>query len=268
MILNEILKYKRKEVEALKQRLPISKISQMAANIPGPKRSLEAVLSQSRKLHFICELKKASPSEGVLRQPFRPALLAQECEAAGASALSVITERRYFKGNPKTLKQIRPLTSIPLIRKDFILDPYQVYETALLEADALLLIASVLRDLELKQLLRLARELKLDALVEVHTKEELDRALHAGSRLIGINNRDLQTLRVDRSVSEDLIRFIPKGIVAVIESGIETRREITRYQSLGASCFLIGTALMRSANVKRKILELYGKSNGVADGKS
>ena len=262
MILNEIVEHKRKEIEELKKLLPFPKIAQMAEKLNEPRRSLKKNLTAKKKLHLICELKKASPSEGILRERFQPKALAQEFEAAGASAISVLTERHYFKGNPKTLKQIRPVTTIPLIRKDFIFDPYQIYEAALLGADAFLLIAMLLTDSELKQMLEVARRLQLETLVEVHTKEELDRALAAGSEIIGINNRNLKTLQIDHTVSERLLRLIPKGKVVVIESGIETRGEIMRYQSLGAQCFLIGTVLMKSTNVKRKILELYGQSNG------
>lgn len=264
MILNDILEHKHTEVEELKRRMPIPKVIRLIEKHKKQKRSLRTALSKHQALHFICELKKASPSEGIIRENFKPKLLAQEFEAAGASAISVLTETRYFKGNPKTLKQIRPLTSVPLIRKDFIFDPYQIYETALLDADAFLLIAMLVTDSELKEMLRLARELELDVLVEVHTKEELDRVLAAGSEIIGINNRNLKTLKIDHSVSENLIRFIPKDTIVVIESGIETREEIAQYQTLGAKCFLIGTTLMKSNNVKQKILELCGQVSGVS----
>ncbi len=264
MVLNEIVARKRKEIEELKRRFPLSKISRMAEKLNEPKRSLRKSLTTKKKIHLICELKKASPSEGILRESFKPKTLAQEFEVVGASAISVLTERHYFKGDPKTLKLIRPVTTIPLLRKDFILNSYQIYETALLGADAFLLIVALLTDSELKEMLKLAYSLKLDVLVEVHTKEELDRALSAESKIIGINNRNLKTLQVDRSVSEKLICFIPKGVVTVIESGIETREEIIHYQTLGAHCFLIGTALMKSTNVKETISKLCGQSNGVA----
>ncbi|MBI3999986.1 MAG: indole-3-glycerol-phosphate synthase [Candidatus Omnitrophica bacterium] len=161
------------------------------------------------------------------------------------------------------IKQIRPLTTIPLLRKDFIFDPYQIYETVLLGGDAFLIIAMLVSEAELKQMLLIAQKLNLEVLVEVHTREELDQALAAGSQIVGINNRNLKTLEINHSVSENLIRFIPKGTVAVIESGIESREEIIRYQAMGGNCFLIGTALMKAANVKQTILELYGQSKGV-----
>ncbi len=263
MVLNKILEYKRREIEELKRRLSLSKISRMAENLNEPKRSLHKSLTAKKKLYLICELKKASPSEGILRENFKPKALAQEFEAAGASAISVLTERHYFKGDPKTLKLIRPVTTVPLIRKDFILDSYQIYEATLLGADAFLLIAMLLTDSELKQMLELARSLRLEVIVEAHTKEELDRAISVGSKIIAINNRNLQTLKIDQAVSENLIRLIPKDRVVVIESGIETRKEIEHYESLGAHCFLIGTTLMKSKDVKQKILELRGQSNGV-----
>ena len=256
MVLDEILDYKRKDLEALKRRIPFAKMRAMCEKFKYERRSLLKALSDDQKLHLICELKKASPSEGVLRKRFQPTALAKEFEAAKASAISVLTEPHYFMGDPGTIKKIRPMTHVPLLRKDFIFDPYQVYETVVLKADAFLLIVMLLTDFELKQLLGLASELKLDVLVEVHTQEELKRALSAGSKMIGINNRNLKTLKIDRSISEHLISLIPKGKVAVIESGIETAKEIEHYQSLGARSFLIGTTLMKSKNVTEKIREL------------
>ncbi|HLD56485.1 MAG TPA: indole-3-glycerol phosphate synthase TrpC, partial [Candidatus Omnitrophota bacterium] len=150
-----------------------------------------------------------------------------------------------------------------ILRKDFIVDPYQVYETRALGADAFLIIVHLLSNTKLKELLKTADALKLDTLVEAHTKEELDRALEAGSKLIGINNRNLKTLKTDLTVSERLIPFIPKGVIAVVESGIETRTDIKRYQQLGINHFLIGTSLMKSKNIKQKIRELNGQLNGV-----
>ncbi|MBI4358569.1 MAG: indole-3-glycerol phosphate synthase TrpC [Candidatus Omnitrophica bacterium] len=258
MVLNEILERKREEVETLKRRIPLSKMRAMIDKSNGSRRAFGAALAKKHKLHLICEMKKASPSEGLLRARFEPKILAQEFEAAGASAISVLTERHFFQGSPETLKQIRPFTTIPILRKDFIVDSFQVYETVLLGADAFLVIALLLTEAELKQMIRLAQALSLDVLVEVHTKEELDKALSTGATIIGINNRSLETLQIDLSVSEHLLRFIPKGTVAVIESGIETRQQIDRYRSMGVHCFLIGTSLMKAQDIKAKILELSG----------
>ena len=247
----------------LKKWLPLAKLIDQIDNDRGTRRSFKQALSRGKKPHFICELKKASPSEGLLRKRFRVQQIAQEFEGAGASALSVLTEQNYFQGDPRFLKQARSVTKIPILRKDFIFDPYQVYETRWLGADAFLMIVHLLSNAKLKELLKVADALQLDALVEVHTKEELDRALEAGSKLIGINNRNLKTLETDLTVSERLIPFIPKGVIAVVESGIETRKDIKRYQQLGINHFLIGTSLMKLKNVKQKIRELSGQLNGV-----
>ncbi len=262
MMLDDILKHKRKEIEGLKRLMPLSKICELAAKDKKERRSLKTALSVNKKIHLICELKKASPSEGTIREEFEPKILAQAFETAGASAISVVTEERYFKGNPKILEQIRPLTSVPLLRKDFIIDPYQIYETALLGADAFLIIAMLVSETELKQMLSIAQKLRLDVLVEVHTRQELDLALRAGSQTIGINNRDLKTLEIDRSISKHLIPLIPKGVIAIVESGIESREDIARYQTMGVRCFLIGTTLMKAANINQKILELTGQTSG------
>lgn len=231
----------------------------MAKKKKYSKRSLFKALSQN-KINLICELKKASPSEGIIRKRFNPLNLAQQFEAAGASAISVLTESHYFLGNPKTIDQIRLVTNIPLLRKDFIFDSYQIYETALLGADAFLIIVTLVSDQELKNMLAIAKELNLEALVEVHTKEELSHAIKAGCEIIGINNRNLKTLQIDLSTAERLIPLIPKGIVTVVESGIENRKDILRYQSLGTHNFLIGTILMKSSKVAEKIEELLGKT--------
>ena len=263
MVLDDILERKRQEVNELKKRLPLAKLIKQIDSTQKDRRSFKQALSRGKKTHFICELKKASPSEGLLREHFQVEEIAQEFEEAGASAISVLTERHYFLGNPRFLKQARLVTSIPILRKDFIVDPYQVYETRALGADAFLIIVHLLSNTKLKELLKTADALKLDTLVEAHTKEELDRALEAGSKLIGINNRNLKTLETDLTVSERLIPFIPKGVIAVVESGIETRTDIKRYQQLGINHFLIGTSLMKSKNIKQKIRELNGQLNGV-----
>lgn len=258
MALDEIVQIKRKEIAEQKRLLPIEKIKDLAGKNTQRKRSLAKALS-GKKINLICELKKSSPSEGLIRKEFNAATIAQEFEAAGASAISVVTEKHHFEGDPGTLKEIRSLTSISLLRKDFIFEPYQIYETALLEADAFLIIATLVKDQELKEMIRLAGSLNLETLVEVHTQEELERVLVCGSKIIGINNRDLKTLEIDLSVAERLIRLIPKEIIAVIESGIETRADIVRYENLGAHNFLIGTTLMKSPNISQKIKELMGK---------
>ncbi|OGX06077.1 MAG: hypothetical protein A3G87_02510 [Omnitrophica bacterium RIFCSPLOWO2_12_FULL_50_11] len=262
MILDNILEHKRREVEALKTKLPLRRMEEKARSVQGPKRSLARALSGAGRVHLICELKKQSPSAGLLREHFIPTKLAKQFESSGASALSVLTETKYFKGHPETLRQIRPATTIPILRKDFLVERYQVYETAWREADAYLLIAMILSDKTLKVLLRLGNDLGLEALVEVHTERELDRALRAGANLVGINSRNLKTLGIDDSVPERLFPKIPKEITTVIESGIQSSHDIQRYQEMGANCFLIGTALMKCDNIEKKMAELKGESIG------
>ena len=177
MVIDDIISLKRKELETLKSRVPFEQMERLGQKAGKTRRSLKKALSGGRGPHLICELKKASPAHGLLRKDFRPLALAKDFEAAGASAISVLTERHYFMGDPDTLKQIRPITTVPLLRKDFIFDPYQVYETATLKADAFLIITFLLKDRELAKMLRLAEELDLGTLVEVHTEPELERAL-------------------------------------------------------------------------------------------
>ena len=265
MVLDEILERKRKEVNELKEKTPLTALIKQAKSFKIKRRSFKQALTQDRRPHLICELKKASPSEGLLRQSFNVGQLAKEFEEAGASAISVLTERHYFLGEPDYLNQARLATQIPILRKDFIFDAYQVYETQLLGADAFLLIVGLLSNAQLKELMGIAKEFNLDVLVEVHTEEELNRAVEAGSEIIGINNRNLETLKTDLSVSERLIAHVPKNAVTVAESGIETPEEIERYERLGIHAFLVGTSLMKSKNIKEKISELI---NGARDGKS
>jgi len=259
MVLDEIVTYKRAQIEKLRAKTPLDVLEAEVRKEGVARRSLQRALSSSGDLHLICELKKASPSEGLLRADFDPVSIAKDFESCGASAISILTETKYFQGSPETPKQVRDHTSIPLLRKDFIVDPYQVFETATLKADAFLLIVTILKDQELSMLLELGKELGLETLVEVHTEKELDRAVKAQARIIGINSRNLKTLQVDRSVVERLIKRVPKNIPVVVESGIESHDDITRYQALGARCFLIGTALMKSSNIPEKLGQLRGQ---------
>lgn len=257
MILNEILTHRRKEVEELKLRYPLRRLEEAVARKNGFKaRDFRKAISDSRSIHIIAEIKKASPSEGTLRVDFQPLRLAALLEYAGAAALSVLTETRFFKGRPSYLKTIRQAVSIPLLRKDFILDEYQLYESKLLDADAVLLIASLLTEKELEGFLTRSRTLGLQALVEVHTEEDLKKAVGVGSEIIGINNRNLQTLEVDIHRAERLLGHVPKHATVVIESGFKDHSEILTYKSLGISAFLVGTSLMKSRDVASKLQEL------------
>lgn len=260
MILNDILLQKRKDLDELKQRMPLQRLQRIIEKTERPKpRSFRNAILSGKHLNIIAELKKASPSEGVLRENFQPLRIASLYEYAGACAISVLTEPHFFKGRPSYLKTVRQVTRLPLLRKDFIFDRFQLYETALLEADAFLLIASILGEEELKDLIALGKELHMDALVEVHSDAELKKAVEAGATIIGINNRDLKTLKIDPDRAKHLIPHVPKGIAIVVESGLSTHEELLIYKSLGANAFLIGSALMKSKDIAKSLRRLLGK---------
>ena len=262
MILNDILLQKRKDLDDLKQHMPLARLQRIIEKAGRPKpRSFRNALLSTHHLNIIAELKKASPSEGVLRENFQPLRIASLYEYAGACAISVLTESHFFKGRPSYLKTVRQVTKLPLLRKDFIFDRFQLYETALLEADAFLLIASILSEEELKDLITLGKELQMDALVEVHSDAELKKAVEAGAAIIGINNRDLKTFKVDPERAKLLIPHIPKGTAIVVESGLSTHDELMMYKSLGANAFLIGSTLMKSKDIAATLQKLLGKKD-------
>lgn len=257
MILNEIITVKRKEVEELKLRYPMKRLQEAVERRSGTShRDFRKAISNPHQINLIAELKKASPSEGLLRENFQPLRLAALLEYAGASALSILTESRFFKGRPSYLKTVRQVTHIPILRKDFLIDEYQILETAVLEADALLLIASLLTDEELTHFIGRTRDVGLEALVEVHSEEDLKKAVQAGADIIGINNRNLRTLEVDVHQAEHLIKHIPKHTTIVIESGFKDHAELLKYKSLGISAFLVGTVLMKAEDIVSKVHQL------------
>lgn len=259
-VLDEIIVQRRRDLEELKSRFPLNRLrTAIEKKEKTDIRSFKKALSNPRKINLICELKKASPSAGILIQDFQPLRLAGCFEFAGAAAISVLTEPRYFKGRPSYLKTVRQVTSIPLLRKDFILETYQIYETALLDADAFLLIASILTEDEIKNLIALGKSLHMDALVETHSEEDFKKALAAGAEIIGINNRDLRTFEVDTQRSQNMLRLMPKNVTAVIESGLKCHEDIMSFKSLGAHAFLIGTTLMRSPDIVTTIRALLGE---------
>ncbi|MDR3216768.1 MAG: indole-3-glycerol phosphate synthase TrpC [Clostridiaceae bacterium] len=209
---------------------------------------------------FICEIKKASPSKGVICEAFPYLDIAKAYESAGADAVSVLTEPEFFKGDKAYLKEISEAVTLPLLRKDFITDTYQVYQSRLLGASAVLLICSVLDDALLKECLKIAHSLGLSALVEAHDEDEVKRALTAGAKIIGVNNRDLKTFKVDLSVSLRLRKLVPPEVLFVSESGISTRGDIERLAENGTDAVLIGEALMRAED---KTAYLHNLKNGV-----
>jgi indole-3-glycerol phosphate synthase len=209
-------------------------------------------------ISLIAEVKKASPSAGVICPDFDPVRIARVYEQAGASAISVLTDREFFQGNIEYLQQIRAAVSLPLLRKDFIIEELQIHEAAACGADAVLLIAAILDDKQLREFRLIAEHLKMAALVEVHDETELDRALSAGATLVGINNRSLATFTVSLATTEKLAAHIPSDRLVVAESGIHTRADVERVARAGAKAILVGESLMRSSDIAGKVKELLG----------
>ena len=229
----------------------------IAAQKIGPARDFEGALVRDR-FNVIAELKKASPSRGVIRGDYSPAALAPRLEAAGAAALSVLTEEDFFSGSLGDLKAVRQVSEIPVLRKDFIIDPWQVWEARAAGADSFLLITAIVDDGALGEMLRLGRSLQMEPLVEVHSGEELDRALAAGARIVGVNNRDLRNFDVRLETSLDLIEAIPEDCVAVSESGLSTHDDLVRLRSAGFDAFLIGEHLMKETDPSVPLREFLG----------
>ena len=255
-VLDRILEARRAEVEHRKQVLPETALKYGVA-AATPLRDFSAALARPG-LNVLAELKPASPSRGVLREPFDPVALATSLESAGAAALSVLTEGEFFRGTLKNLRDARKSIQIPVLRKDFIFDPWQVWETRANDADSFLLIVAALADAQLAELLALGRELKMEPLVEVHTAVELDRALHASAKIIGVNNRNLKTLDVRVETSFELIDKIPGDCIAVSESGIGTNAELLKLRNAGYDAFLIGTSLMLAPDAAAALSALLG----------
>lgn len=222
----------------------------------APVRRFRAALEEGSAARVIAELKPTSPVRGVLREDFRPVELAKELVAAGAAALSVLTEEEFFLGNPMHLRQVREVVPVPLLRKDFVLDEYEVYRSRLLGADAVLLIAALLSEERLRSLILAGREAGIDTLVEVHEEAEARRALSCGARLIGVNNRDLRTFEVDLETSRRLAAIFPQGVTTVSESGLRTREDLRSLAQAGYRAFLIGEELMRAPRPGEALKEL------------
>ena len=263
MILERILKTKREEVAAAQQRQSLAKMCSRVGDLEDQPRGFARALramAESGGTALIAEVKKGSPSKGIIRHDFDPLEIAEAYQQGGATCLSVLTDEKFFHGHLRYLGLIREQVSLPLLRKDFIIDPYQVYEARVAGADAILLIAAALNDQQLKELAQLAAELRLDTLLEVHDETELERALRLPVDLIGINNRDLKTFKTDLGVTEKLATMIPARQLAVAESGIDSRQDIERLKNAGAGAFLIGESLMREANIAEKLSSLLGAS--------
>lgn len=255
MILDEILQNKRIEVERAKRSHSLNLLSSQIENVRPPMDFHGAIRSDG-EVKIIAEIKCASPSKGILSEKFNPSQIAKGYVRGGASAISVLTDKRFFKGHLTHLRDVRYEVSVPLLRKDFIIDPYQIYEARLYGADAILLIAGVLKTKVLTELLSLTHSMGMSAIVEVHSEDELETALLAESRIIGINNRDLKTFNVSLDVSTRLIKLIPKEKVVVSESGISSSEDIRRLRDEGIYTFLIGETLMRASNPGEELKNL------------
>lgn len=259
-ILDEIVAYKQKFVVEAKLQIPMDEILQMDELAPAPPSFFDALAGED-DISIIAEIKKASPSKGVIREDFDPFAIAETYEDAGAAAISVLTDEKYFQGSSDILAQVSNLVDIPILRKEFIIDPYQIYEARAIGASAILLIVAILTLEQLGGFLELADELDLDALVEVHTEAELLIALEAGVEILGINNRNLNTFTTDLSTTEALIEKVPDDILVVSESGIHTRADIERVLDAGADAVLIGESLMVEDDISRKLNQLLGRSS-------
>ena len=255
-MLDEIVMSKELEVQAAQAQLPLEDLKARVA-MYAAERSFRKAVKREGKLSLIAELKRKSPSRGMLRERFDPVSLAQQLEAAGASALSVLTDETYFGGHLEFLRDAKQFTELPVLRKDFIVDPYQIYEAAFYQADAVLLIVRILPEERLIECMQAADVVGIEPLVEVHSAAELAIALRTGAHTIGINHRDLKTFAIDPTLAEQLVPKIPAGKLLVAESGITTAADVRRMSRLGVHALLIGEALMTAPDPAAKVRELF-----------
>jgi len=256
MVLNEIVAHKRQEVAARMAARPPREVAEQLARAPRPPAFREALAGAG--LAFVAEIKGASPSAGTIRSMVDPLAVARAYQAGGAAALSVLTDARYFQGSWDALFAVSRATRLPVLCKEFVIDSYQIDEARAAGASAVLLITAILSGAQLREFLDHARSRQLDTLIEVHTPDEVGVALDVGADIVGINNRNLQTLQVDLETTARLRPMIPAGVIVVSESGIETRAQIEQLERIGVDAVLIGTSLMASLDPAAKLRELRG----------
>ena len=257
-ILEQLADYARLRTERAKAALPLEALQRQALALPKGTFSFERTLRQPG-ISFICECKRASPSKGLIAPEFPYLQIAQEYEAAGAHCISVLTEPKWFLGSDTYLKEIASAVSIPCLRKDFIVDPYMIYQAKVLGASAVLLICAILTEAQVTESLAICDTLGLSALVEIHDAAESDMALRAGARMVGVNNRNLKDFSVDPDNSRRLRALIPQDVLFVSESGVRCAQEVAALRQMGADAVLIGEALMRAPDKKAKLAQLRGE---------
>jgi len=257
-ILDEILEHKRREVDAAKRERPAAALEGELSDAPAV-RDFTAALKAAEGIGLIAEIKQASPSAGIIRDDFDPVAIARTYESHGAACLSVLTDERFFQGHLSFLQKVRSVAGIPVLRKDFLLDRYQVLEARLAGADCVLLIAECLDDAALADLFQYAAELGMESLIEIYEPENLDRVLRLNPRLVGVNNRNLKTFVTDLNHTLTLQQHVPEGVLLVGESGIRTREDVQRLQAAGVGGILVGETLMRADDIGAKVDEILGR---------
>ncbi len=257
-VLTRICANKAVHVAAKKAAIPVSDLQKQCEDIPPTRGFINALRVQREHPALIAEVKKASPSKGVIRSDFDPVAIAKIYADNGAACLSVLTDEPYFQGHDDYLRAIRQTVDLPILRKDFMIDPYQVYEARAMGADCILIIMAALSDAQAKELYTLATDLTLDTLFEVHDEEEMDRALTLSPKMVGVNNRNLKTLHVDLGTGMNMVNSFPPGILAVAESGIGDFETVQTFQAAGYGAFLIGESLMRQADIAKATRAILG----------
>ena len=258
MFLTELVNNKLKEVAQRKERVPLQALTSKIAALT-PTRNFREAISSSAEINIIAEIKKSSPSAGIITQNYDPEKLSRIYEENGASAISVLTDKKFFGGDLEDLAKVRKVSSLPILAKEFILDEYQIYEARFLGADAILLIALILSREKLKKYLDLASKLDLECLVEIHEEKEWGKIKDLPLDIVGVNNRNLATLEVDIGMSLNLIKKIPSDKIIVTESGIHSREDIHRLREAGVDAFLVGEVLLKSRDAGKKLRELAGR---------